>query len=290
MRDRWHKCQSHKLPGIPRLELLGYLRTAAEVVDYVYRQHSIHHLRLNPRLLLSGGGRPASRRIRAGGTSCGCRPASRWPSYNARYAAPELFQGQAHRSSDQYSLAIIYQELLTGVHPLGDKLGKVVRRRLRRGQAEPRASSGKRTCGDCQGPRSRSPDAWQKCGDLIRALEGQRDETLTATSSRQDDAMHEIIISPSQPPHPRGYELPRPRSAAIFSATSSPMWAARCRRRMLSVCRCCRKGATSWSTSFASACRSGPPDISVDAFRLQCSAEVLGEDRTQLRLSRPSAG
>ena len=57
VRDRWQKCQGQKLPGIPRGELLGYLRTVAEVVDYLYQQHSIHHLGLNPRIfLLADGG------------------------------------------------------------------------------------------------------------------------------------------------------------------------------------------------------------------------------------------
>src|SRR6185369_8378982 len=33
------------------------------------------------------------------------------------YAAPETFDGYASRFSDQYSLAIVYQELLTGLRP-----------------------------------------------------------------------------------------------------------------------------------------------------------------------------
>src|SRR5262249_33682185 len=33
------------------------------------------------------------------------------------YAAPETFDGKVSRYSDQYSLAIVYQELLTGVRP-----------------------------------------------------------------------------------------------------------------------------------------------------------------------------
>ena len=33
------------------------------------------------------------------------------------YAAPELFDGRPNVHSDQYSLAIVYQEMLTGVLP-----------------------------------------------------------------------------------------------------------------------------------------------------------------------------
>src|SRR5438128_9831623 len=35
------------------------------------------------------------------------------------YAAPETFDGWLSRFSDQYSLAIVYQELLTGLRPFG---------------------------------------------------------------------------------------------------------------------------------------------------------------------------
>ena len=34
------------------------------------------------------------------------------------YAAPETFDGWVSRFSDQYSLAIVYQELLTGQPPV----------------------------------------------------------------------------------------------------------------------------------------------------------------------------
>ena len=52
IRERWQKCQALQLPGIPRLELLGYLRTVAEALDYLYQQHGLYHLGLNPRVLL----------------------------------------------------------------------------------------------------------------------------------------------------------------------------------------------------------------------------------------------
>ena len=37
-----------KQPGIPRGELVDYIRAAAEVLDYLYLQHSVQHLNLNP--------------------------------------------------------------------------------------------------------------------------------------------------------------------------------------------------------------------------------------------------
>src|SRR5262249_6437964 len=52
LRERLKECQRTKLPGIPRAELLGYLRTCAEASDALYREHSVQHLGLNPRNLL----------------------------------------------------------------------------------------------------------------------------------------------------------------------------------------------------------------------------------------------
>jgi serine/threonine protein kinase len=118
LRDRAKQCQARKFPGIMRGELLEYLHAIAEVLDYLYHQHSIVHLTLNPRnLVLTLDGRvqvadfglaqllwlPGGQAVAQG---------------NGRYAAPELFAGQASRTCDQYSLALIYHELLTGVHPL----------------------------------------------------------------------------------------------------------------------------------------------------------------------------
>ena len=42
-----------------------------------------------------------------------------------RYTAPELVQGMVTRSCDQYSLAVIYEELLTGCHPFRGRVASV---------------------------------------------------------------------------------------------------------------------------------------------------------------------
>ena len=120
LRDRAKQCQARKFPGIMRGELLEYLRSVAEVLDYLYHQHSIVHLTLNPRnLVLLADGRVQIADFGLGqllwlpgGQAVG--------QGNFRYAAPEVFAGQVSRTCDQYSLALIYHEMLTGVHPLAD--------------------------------------------------------------------------------------------------------------------------------------------------------------------------
>src|SRR5205823_1986685 len=55
--------------------------------------------------------------------------------YNAGYSAPELFLGSPTLSSDQYSLALIYVELVSGIHPLRVQVRN--RAAVARGQYQP---------------------------------------------------------------------------------------------------------------------------------------------------------
>lgn len=116
LRDRFQECLDLKHPGILRGELVDYLRAAAEVLDYLYQQYGLHHLNLHPRQLILDQGwlqiaefGIAQLLWLPGGQNVASR--------NARYAAPEQFTGQASRHSDQYTLALIFAEMLTGVHP-----------------------------------------------------------------------------------------------------------------------------------------------------------------------------
>ncbi len=131
LRDRFIECQAEGRIGIPRRELLGYLRSAAEALDYLYQQHSVQHLGLNPRnllldgqqLLVSDFGLVQLLWVPAG------QPVAQ---LNSRYSAPELFEDNISRACDQYSLALIYQEMLTGHHPhRGQTIRQLVSARLK---------------------------------------------------------------------------------------------------------------------------------------------------------------
>jgi serine/threonine protein kinase len=114
--DRFNECRNDSLPGIEREELLDYVTDAAEALDALHKEYSIRHDWLNPRnmfldrdrLVLDGFGLaqlfwlPAGQKINL---------------INGPYAAPELLAGKPHWNSDQYSLAVIYCEMLTGQHP-----------------------------------------------------------------------------------------------------------------------------------------------------------------------------
>ena len=116
LRDRVYACQKEGKPGIPRDELLGYLRDAADALDFLTTQHDLQHLDIKPEnlLLLAGHVKVADFGLVK---SISNQTQSLVGGMTPTYAAPEVFQGRPSNNSDQYSLAIMYQELLTGVMP-----------------------------------------------------------------------------------------------------------------------------------------------------------------------------
>ena len=114
--DLANEYRLQKSDGIPRDELIGYMKETADALDYLNDEFQLQHLDIKPEniLLVSGHAKVADfglvKEIKNQDQSLmsGMTPA---------YAAPELFDGQPAASSDQYSLAIVYQEMLTTVRP-----------------------------------------------------------------------------------------------------------------------------------------------------------------------------
>jgi serine/threonine protein kinase len=116
LKDRFEQASSDGSGHIPRDELLGYLRDAADALDYMSENHSLQHLDVKPENLLLVGGR-----IKVADFGLVKQlhdvTASMMGGLTPVYAPPEVFDGQPSQRSDQYSLAIVYQEMLTGVLP-----------------------------------------------------------------------------------------------------------------------------------------------------------------------------
>ena len=122
LHDVFLECQSAGLIGVPRDDLLRYLRDAAEALDYMNEKHNLQHLDVKPRnLFLCGGDRVKVadfglvKHLQSQGASgplAGVTPL---------YAPPETLVGKVSQHSDQYSLAIVYQEMLTGHRPFAAK-------------------------------------------------------------------------------------------------------------------------------------------------------------------------
>ncbi len=114
--DRYAECQRMGLKGIPRAELLGYLTDAAEALDVIAVKHGLQHLDIKPANLFLVGGH-----VKVGDYGLVSRSnpkASRsGAGFTPRYAPPELIDGLVDPRSDQYSLALVYFEMLTGSFP-----------------------------------------------------------------------------------------------------------------------------------------------------------------------------
>ncbi|MFO0425211.1 MAG: tubulin-like doman-containing protein [Planctomyces sp.] len=106
--------------GVPREELLGYLRDAADALDFMSETHGLQHLDIKPENILIQG---AHAKVGDFGLtkSVAMTRASLINGFTPVYAPPELFDGQASANSDQYSLAIVYQVMLTGVQPFNGR-------------------------------------------------------------------------------------------------------------------------------------------------------------------------
>jgi hypothetical protein len=102
--------------GIPRPALLGYLQDAADALDYLNEKFQLQHLDVKPGNLLMVGGH-----VKVGdfGLLKDLREveSSMVGGLTPIYAPPEVFDGRPCSTSDQYSLAVMYQELLTGTRP-----------------------------------------------------------------------------------------------------------------------------------------------------------------------------
>jgi hypothetical protein len=116
LKEVFEEHRKKELPGIPRDELLAVMRDAADALDYMNEQHSLQHLDVKPENLLMVGGRI---KVADFGLVKDIHDAnaSMMGGLTPIYAPPEVFEGRPSRKSDQYSLAIVYQEMLTGVLP-----------------------------------------------------------------------------------------------------------------------------------------------------------------------------
>ncbi len=107
--------------GLPREQLLGFLTDSAEGLDHLIEKHNLQHLDVKPKNLFLIGERVKVadfglvkhlERQSSSGLMGGITPV---------YAAPETFTNKISKHSDQYSLAIVYVELLTGRRPFNGK-------------------------------------------------------------------------------------------------------------------------------------------------------------------------
>lgn len=226
--DRFRECRTQGLPGIPREELLGYLEETAEALDLMNKEYQLQHLDIKPQNLflvhnhikVADFGLVKDLEGSQASVTGGITPV---------YAAPETFDGKVSRYSDQYSLGIVYQELLTGQRPFnGVNVRQLILQHL---QAEPDVSplpEGEQAA--IARSLSKVPDQrFPTCRDLIQALRGASDagslpavapSSLAAASTPglNTTALGKAV---SLPPTWQG--LPPPSSGPVTASLRGPM-------------------------------------------------------------------
>lgn len=106
--------------GVARKTLLRHLEEGAEALDYLHQQYSLQHLDIKPGNLLMVAGHV---KVADFGLlkDLGAADRSVVGGLTPTYAPPELFDGRPSNHSDQYSLAVMYQEMLTGIRPFAGR-------------------------------------------------------------------------------------------------------------------------------------------------------------------------
>src|SRR5262249_35974321 len=114
LRELYQEHVAQGKPGIPRAELLGYLSSAARALDELHRQSGLPHLGVCPRNVLVQDAQVWL--LEFGLVPLLWLPLGRKPGeVNNRYTPPESTEQTG--PADSYSLALIYAEMLTGLHP-----------------------------------------------------------------------------------------------------------------------------------------------------------------------------
>ena len=116
LRNRLESCRAAGYPGIPEIELLGYIREAADGLDFLHSRHIVHRdVKPDNILILNGHAKVADfglawqqDQLQAPMKTFAGTPA---------YMAPEVWGKEGGPASDQYSLAVTYIEMRQGRPP-----------------------------------------------------------------------------------------------------------------------------------------------------------------------------
>jgi serine/threonine protein kinase len=195
---RLYRCKAEGHTGIPRRELIEYVRQVADTLDSLYRRHGVQHLALHPGQLLLDGDRVL---VAEHGLAellwlpAGCDPSL----MNGRRSAPELFERRTSPSCDQFSLAAVYHELLTGTHPFSRQSAQRLRATGWRCDLDD-SQLGQEEQAILRRALAYDPSRrYASCAEFVQALDGlnRRRSGLTRIKSVQ---LHPVIPAPGAAP------------------------------------------------------------------------------------------
>ena len=191
--DRFRECRKQGNQGIPRPELLQYMSEAAEVLDLMNDRFQLQHLDIKPQNLfllynhvkVADFGQVKDLEGMAAQVTGGITPI---------YAAPETFDGIISRYCDQYSLACVYQELLTGQRPFdGTTMQQLLMQHL---QMPPNLSPSPISDRPAlaRALAKRPEDRFPSCMALVQALrEGTEAAVRVGLPAAPPSALHEAL-------------------------------------------------------------------------------------------------
>src|SRR5579883_1051044 len=167
--DRFRECRGQGLPGIPRDELMRYMEETAEALDLMNNYYQIQHLDIKPQNLflvfnhvkVADFGLAKFLEGAKGTVTGGVTPV---------YAGPETFEGYVSRYTDQYSLAIVFQELLTGTRPFNGSNTKQLLMQHLNGTPDLDALPAADRPIIARALAKKPDQRWPSCSDLIRGL------------------------------------------------------------------------------------------------------------------------
>jgi eukaryotic-like serine/threonine-protein kinase len=115
--DRFRECRAQGQRGIPRDELLGYLRETAEALDMMGSKYGLQHLDVKPENIFTVSGHAKVGDYGLVRRMDLVNSANSHAGFTPKYTPPEVLRGTVDIRSDQYSLGLVYAELLVGQFP-----------------------------------------------------------------------------------------------------------------------------------------------------------------------------
>jgi serine/threonine protein kinase len=208
--QRMQECRAQRLPGIPYEELMRYMEEAAEALDLMNIEYQLQHLDIKPQNLFL-----THNHIKVADfglvKELEDRRAQMTSGITAGYAAPETFEGLVSPYCDQYSLAIVYQELLTGKLPFG---GTNPRQLMMQHVAEPPnleplPSSDRAAIGRAL---EKNPDKrYPSCAALVQALRAGRLGTTPTPADLPEKGLAKDLLST-----PGGLAQENPEGSTVY--------------------------------------------------------------------------
>lgn len=196
--DRFRECRNQGLPGIPRDELLRYLEEAAEALDLMNGHYQIQHLDIKPQNLFL-----VHNHVKVGDFGLaklldGMR-ATVTGGVTPVYAAPETFEGWVSRFSDQYSLAIVFQELLTGTRPFNGANTRQLLMQHISGSPDLNSLPVADRPIIARALAKKPDERWPSCLEMVRELKGAGLPSAPAPAA-STSAPHQAGPEPASPP------------------------------------------------------------------------------------------